>query len=325
MLNILARLIFQLIPVACPNHFATGDVYHLLSILRSAPTHADLILVNQDLAGFFTSIDQDRFVRSWFMLLDFLRPKMNVANNEVFSVYPGKSNNPGDIIKGRTFRRLNITRKILIQDVPELIKSSLDMQTFALGQKCIRQCRGSPMGSPLSPALCLMVASISEQIWSINFNQVLSNHNLFIRHIRYVDNRLVFGDRRLLDLAPYEVLLDDGFYGKPIILETEPDQEFLGFMLETQPLELIYQGPTNISQVLSPYSASPPKVLLSGFRSRCHIVIKGAFPVARVQQGLAQLIRLYTTAGFPKEDLQSISDQLLTQHQNCDVKVLASF
>ena len=202
------------------------------------------------------------------------------------------------------------------KDVPDLIKSALNMQTFALGQKCIRQCRGSPMGSPLSPALCLMVVSISEQIWSITFHQLLSNHHLFIRHIRYVDNRLVFGDRRLTDLAPYEVLLDDGFYGKPIILETEPDQEFLGFMLETKPLELIYQGPTNVSQVLSPYSASPPKVLLSGFRSRCHIVIKGAFPTARVHQGLDQLIRLYTRAGFPKEELQSLSDQLLIQHQN---------
>ena len=127
------------------------------------------------------------------------------------------------------------------------------------------------MGSPLSPALCLMVVSISEQIWSITFRQILSNHNLFIRHIRYVDNRL---NKRLTDLSPYEVLLDDGFYGKPIILETEPDQEFFGFMLETKPLELIYQGPTNVSQVLSPFSASPPKVLLSGFRSRCHIVIR---------------------------------------------------
>ena len=76
------------------------------------------------------------------------------------------------------------------------------------------------MGSPLFPALCLMVVSISEQIWSINFKQILSNHNLFIRHIRYVDNRLIFGDSRLKDLSPYEVLLDDGFYGKPIILET---------------------------------------------------------------------------------------------------------
>jgi hypothetical protein len=75
-------------------------------------------------------------------------------------------------------------------------------------------------------------------------------------------------------LPPYEVLLDEGFYGKPITLETEPDQEFLGFMLETRPLELIYNGPTNISQVLSPSSASPPKVLLSGC-SRCQTSPKG--------------------------------------------------
>ena len=124
---------------------------------------------------------------------------------------------------------------------------------------------------------------------------ILCNHHLFIRHIRYVDNRLIFGDSRLRDLPPYEVLLDEGFYGKPIILETEPDQEFLGFMLETKPLELIYQGPTNISQVLSPFSASPPKVLLSGLRSRCHIVVKGAFPDFRVRQGLDQLIYLNST------------------------------
>ena len=188
MLNILARMIFQLISVACPNHFASGDVYTLLSILKSAPVDADLILVNQDLAGFFTSIDQDRFIGARFMLLDFLRPHMNVSDNEAFSVYPGKTNNPGDIIKGRTFRLLNVTRKIIIKDVPDLLRAALNMQTFALGHQCLQQSRGSPMGSPLSPALCLMVVSISEQIWSINFKQILSNHNLSIRHIRYVDN-----------------------------------------------------------------------------------------------------------------------------------------
>ena len=89
-------------------------------------------------------------------------------------------------------------------------------------------------------------------------------------------------------------------------------------MLETKPLELIYQGTTNVSQVLSPFSASPPKVLLSGFRSRCHIVIKGAFPEPRVQQGLDQLIHWYTCAGFPKEELQAISNHILIQHQNLE-------
>ena len=145
------------------------------------------------------------------MLLDFLRPHMNVSDNGAFLVYPGKTNNPGDIIKGRTFRRLNVTRKIIIKDVPDLIKSALNMQTFALGQRCIRQCRGSPMGSPLSPALCLMVVSISEQIWPINFKQILSNHNLFIRHIRYVDNRFIFGDEYLCPFL-FHVVDNKGYF-----------------------------------------------------------------------------------------------------------------
>jgi hypothetical protein len=54
MLNVLARMIFQLIPVAGPNHFATGDVYTLPEILCEAPKHGDLTLFNQDLTGFFT-------------------------------------------------------------------------------------------------------------------------------------------------------------------------------------------------------------------------------------------------------------------------------
>ena len=43
-------------------------------------------LYNQDLAGFFTSIDQQRFLGAWQMLLDLLRPHMNVSETEVFLV-----------------------------------------------------------------------------------------------------------------------------------------------------------------------------------------------------------------------------------------------
>ena len=133
MLNILARLLFQLIPVACPSHFATGDVYTLLSILRSAPKDGDYVLYNQDLAGFFTSIDQDRFLGAWYMLLDFLASHMNVNPDQFFSIYPGKTNDPGDVIKGRTFRQLNVTRKLRIGDIPDMIKAALNMQTFLPG------------------------------------------------------------------------------------------------------------------------------------------------------------------------------------------------
>eukprot|EP00435_Cladocopium_sp_Y103_P043312 s2941_g12.t1 len=86
---------------------------------------------------------------------------------------------------------------------------------------------------------------MSEEIWHHNFKEILSNHHLFVRHIRYVDNRLLLGDPKLVDMPPYETLLDEGFYGRPILLETEPDQEFLGFMIATEPFELIYCGPTD--------------------------------------------------------------------------------
>ena len=86
-------------------------------------------------------------------------------------------------------------------------------------------------------------------------------------------------------------------------------------MLETQPFELICVGPTSISQILSPFAASPPKVLLGEFRSRCHIVVKDAFPLHRVHQGMEQLIKLYSMAGFSVEELNRISSQILMKGQ----------
>ena len=104
----------------------------------------------------------------------------------------------------------------------------------------------------------------------------------------------------------------------PSSSKRNPTKSFLASCLRPNHwnLSINYQGPTNVSQVLSPFSASPPKVLLSGFRSRCHIVTKGAFPEFRVRQGLDQLIHLYTRAGFPKEELYAISNQIMIQHQN---------
>lgn len=145
-LNSLARMIFQRIPVGCPNHFVVGDVYALLKLLKEAPRYDDRRIFNQDLAGFFMSIEPDRLLGSSLISSDL--PRMNVNGNDVFSVYLGKTTKPGGLVKGRTFRRLNVTRKIAVRDVP-----ALNMQTFALGPRSFHQRRGSPMGSPLPPAL----------------------------------------------------------------------------------------------------------------------------------------------------------------------------
>ena len=181
MLSFLAKLLYQIVPQACPDHFARGDVYQLLKLLRDyATTMGDkaLRLYNQDLAGFFISIDTTRFLEGWKILLRFLEPHMSVNEDGFFSISPVKQNQPGNIIKGRTFRTLNVNRHLRIGDIPSLLVAALQMQNFQLGSKVFTQVQGSPMGSPLSPALCLMVVSVYEQIWFHTYKESLSNMHL---------------------------------------------------------------------------------------------------------------------------------------------------
>ena len=120
-------------------------------------------------------------------------------------------------------------------------------------------------------------------------------HALFLR---YVDNRLVIISSSTTEIPAYQILTDADFYKTPIVLEDESDQEFLGFQLELDPFEMIYQCPRDLSQVLSLWSALPPVVLLSGFASRCSIV---------------QLRDLYLCAGFKAEDLDRILHRVAKQ------------
>ena len=98
----------------CPDHLALGDVATLLTILQTAP-------INQH--------HQARFIGEWYMLLDFLRPHMSVGDNVKFSrsIQENPTVSPGDLVKGCRFRRLNVTRKIVIKDVPSLLTVALDI------------------------------------------------------------------------------------------------------------------------------------------------------------------------------------------------------
>ena len=125
-----------------------------------------------------------------------------------------------------------------------------------------------------------------------------------------MDNRLILLPLDLLSTPPYQTLVHPDFYRKPIILEDEPDQEFPGFQMGLDPFEMIYQCPSGISQILSPFSASPPRVLLSGVASRCSIIKKGAFPRQRVLQAYGNLMDLYKKAGYSSTDPNRIVSRL---------------
>ena len=81
-------------------------------------------------------------------------------------------------------------------------------------------------------------------------------------------------------------------YGNPIVLETEPDQEFLGFIVEFDRFTLRYSPPRDLNQVMVPFSASPLSVQLSGFVSRLFLVAKCAHPSSEQFRGFSALHRL---------------------------------
>ena len=90
MLNCIAKLIYQLLPKAFPHNLAKGDVFDLIKLLKT--TDFDAIptpqIYNQDLAGFFTSIDTDRFLDSWRLTLQYLSSTISTNPNEIISVKP---------------------------------------------------------------------------------------------------------------------------------------------------------------------------------------------------------------------------------------------
>ena len=132
MLNCIAKMIYNLLPQAFPHNLAKGDVFDLIKLLKN--TDFDTLptprIHNQDLAGFFTSIDTDRFIDSWRLTLQFLSTLMSTGPDEIISVKATPGNTTGDVVKGRTCRTLNVTRKIFIRDIERIILMSLKMTQF---------------------------------------------------------------------------------------------------------------------------------------------------------------------------------------------------
>ena len=83
-----------------------------------------------------------------------------------------------------------------------------------------------------------MVVALSEEVWHRTFSTSLATLDLSSRFLRYVDNRLCLVDPHWLDDPAISTFLHPDFYGQPIVLEDEPDQEFLGFTIEFEPFAL---------------------------------------------------------------------------------------
>ena len=154
------------------------------------------IVAIRTLPDFSTPFPSLSFLQAWRITLEFYRQRHGVQVDTTFSVNLKEQAQQLRVFRGK--RRTRASREVTIwcEDLPTIIRHALALQHFQVSSRGFRQCFGSPMGSPLSPALCGMVIAAQEEIWRRTFNISCSNMNRSLLGLRYVDNRLWLSESR---------------------------------------------------------------------------------------------------------------------------------
>ena len=294
LLEATSRLLQRICAIAFPGSFARGDVYQLLQQLREFLEQAaegPLHCRNQDLAGFFTSISKTQFMKAWSLTLAFYQQRHGPPTT--FTVDVKERCQSMRVFRGRRRNRASRTVHIWAEDIGTIIFHALALQHFSVSGRRFKQAHGSPMGSPLSPALCSMMIAAQEEVWRRSFSITCSNMNRCMLVLRYVDNRLWLSEQRFAQLPAVKLFLNNRFYGGNILLEEEPAFDFVGFILDVDHRRIAYNRAIQARELPCIQSASPETVLLSGILARAHTIKKCAFPRA---QALVDLRFLWNTA-----------------------------
>ena len=179
---------------------------------------------------------------------------------------------------GHRRRRAKSQVKIWMEDIPQIIARAVKMQWFNVGGRCFKQVCGSPMGSPLSPALCLMVIARKEQIWHDTFRNTLQGFRSETLLMRYVDNRAVLASAHAFNTHAIRQFFLPQFYGGRIILEEEQEWTFLGFDIDLVRRRVKFDFKLAQESFTSIHLATPPRVILSGVLARAAMIRRCSFP-----------------------------------------------
>ena len=319
----LADVIYLMLRQACPDALGRGDTLHQLQSLRQAfqahhcnPTDEQfpLHIYNQDLSGFFTSISTDRFLASLHLMTHWYKNK-NVKHATTFTSTHHEPDPTMRVHRGRSRFQKPGRHTIHLNHLPDICQAVLLLNYCMVGNTLLQQTRGAPMGSPASPALCDMVVAVCEQSWTHTFHNITYN----VKHCntkqftlsgffatRYIDNRLTLLPTCATHLSHFSQFLSPHFYGAPILLETEPGLDFLGFTIKPSQHAIHYKATSNLTDILSPQSASPDIVLRSSFRARAILAQRLATPQEAVAHAMEQLSEVYKTAGYDQSWIQQL-------------------
>ncbi|OLP94980.1 hypothetical protein AK812_SmicGene22955 [Symbiodinium microadriaticum] len=204
------------------------EVHELFRANEEQPDR-ELVFLNHDLVGFFNSIPQADIIQS----VRYLITEFSKNNNDILLIDPHSKLNPVHSGSSTHNIKSNMT-KINVQHIVDVIQFSFDACAFTAIGEVFRQTCGTSMGNQISPILSTCAIVATEITWLRLFGQhVASAHladQLWIR--RYVDNRAIIVDKDVLHNNPHIWQLASlHFYKKPVQLEDENCDDFLGFRI----------------------------------------------------------------------------------------------
>ena len=275
LLTVFGALIFELTKVTFPEIPGQLSVHDLVQQLWDAmdmsPVDADLLLVSQDLSGFFTSIPTHRSKQASDVLLLRYVHQHGFYQSQRWSVFQIKSDTRRRIFKGKWCKQTKVPRSVHAEDIHILLEFVLDNSHFKVNGFLFRQLRGVAMGSPAAPPLCNLVATVEDYFWHHTMRALRVNIHRFgiVWHQRYVDNRFIL-IQHPLPVSPYvQQFMSLEFYGPPVLLETQHDDKVLGYRCNATLRDITPQLPEHSSQLKSLRSANDTIYSTSSWLSRC--------------------------------------------------------
>ncbi|OLQ01336.1 hypothetical protein AK812_SmicGene15914 [Symbiodinium microadriaticum] len=163
--KIVACVLNEVCHVAFPANFGKLKLHELWSSLHgfldrlSHATAQEYVTVNDDLAGFFTSIPVSRLKHACELALDrFFDNKQSGGKNRGefwFTVDEKSASSHGRVLRGKPMKnRASACRKVFAGDLLKIIELFFSFASFTVLGRCFEQMRGSPIGNQLSPSLC---------------------------------------------------------------------------------------------------------------------------------------------------------------------------
>ena len=310
--QVLGRILTDLLKAAYPEtigHRTINECFEdLHKYFKNLPDGLPILDFNDDLKGFFTSVDHPSIREAIkHALYKYLEKHPPQGDTEVFITVDLNAPTAVRTIRGRSFDKVSKRYAIRLWDIPRIVDLALDSNCFTCLGRVFLQVRGASIGAQASPAICATVTAYRESVWAHAYKVNLSEAGFFLR---YVDNRLVFTLPGKAQEPAFVRFLSLLFYRSPIELESCGNQIILGCKYDTVNRTCLYVPPEHAYQYRSILTAGTPSRALSGFRARLHLLYRYTYPRSKAI-GIAQiLMNGYINKGFSKPSLQKIHKQV---------------